>query len=90
MNSIVLDLHILTLTQEEKGDNTMLFNLDEMNTPSIKNYADQLYERYKPFMEAYKTTPYARMKNLKMYDFLTLGEQLFQFERYCRSHNMKM
>lgn len=68
----------------------MLFNLDEMNTPSIKNYAEKLYDRYKPFMEAYKTTPYARMKNLKMYDFISLGEQLFQFERYCRQHNMPM
>lgn len=68
----------------------MLFNLDEMNTPSIKNYADRLYDRYKPFMEAYKTTPYARMKNLKMYDFISLGEQLFQFERYCRQHNMPL
>lgn len=68
----------------------MLFNLEEMDHPSIKNYATKLYDRYKPFMEAYKTTPYARMKNLKMYDFIALGEQLFQFERYCKRHNMKM
>ena len=68
----------------------MLFNLEEMDHPSIRNYANKLYERYQPFMEAYKATPYARMKNLKMFDFISLGEQLFQFERYCKRHNMPM
>ena len=68
----------------------MLFNLEEMNDASIRVYANKLYERYKPYMEAYKNTPYARVKNLKMFDFITLGEQLFQFERYCRRHNMPM
>lgn len=68
----------------------MLFNLEEMNDASIRQYATKLYERYKPYMEAYKNTPYARVKNLKMFDFITLGEQLFQFERYCRRHKMPM
>lgn len=61
-----------------------------MNDSSIRLYANKLYDRYKPFMEAYKNTPYARMKNLKMFDFISLGEQLFQFERYCRRYNMPM
>lgn len=68
----------------------MLFNLEEMNDSSIRVYANKLYERYRPYMEALKSTPYARFKNLKMYDFITLGEQLFQFERYCRRYNMPM
>lgn len=68
----------------------MLFNLEEMDNSSIQLYADKLYERYQPYMEAFKSTPYARVKNLKMFDFITLGEQLFQFERYCRRHNMPM
>ena len=68
----------------------MLFNLEEMNDSSIKVYAEKLYNRYKPFMEAFKNTPYARMRAPKMFDYISLGEQLFQFERYCRRYKMPM
>lgn len=84
-----LAFHI-TLLLKVKGERSMLFNLEEMDNPSIRRYANKLYERYQPYMEAFKSTPYARMKNLKMFDFITLGEQLFQFERYCKRHNMPM